>query len=311
MLIILLTQFLIPLFFCIFLVYYYFENAFSKVINITLVTSYVFFIYLVSVWPFGLGYYSRYFIIIVSLICITFSIFFRKKLFFMKKSRQNFIASLIYSIVSLFFSYLLFMAILGQLKPDEKAINLEFPLKHGNYYIIQGGNSEVINHHYSFSAQKYALDIIQLNSYGFRSKKMLPTVLEDYTIYDSLVYSPCDCIVIKLNDQFEDLIPGQVDIENPQGNHVVIKEINSNKFILLAHLKKNSVMVHEGESLKNGQLIARVGNSGNTTEPHLHIHCVEINEDNFSERELLYSGKGIPMLYDGKFLVRNDLIGSE
>ncbi len=54
------------------------------------------------------------------------------------------------------------------------------------------------------------------------------------------------------------------------GNHVVI-EIGPEKFVLLAHLMKDSVVVREGDPVRRGDKIARCGNSGNTSEPHLHL----------------------------------------
>jgi murein DD-endopeptidase MepM/ murein hydrolase activator NlpD len=54
------------------------------------------------------------------------------------------------------------------------------------------------------------------------------------------------------------------------GNHVIL-EIEKDRFVLLAHLMKGSVAVAEGAQVHAGQLIARCGNSGNTSQPHLHL----------------------------------------
>lgn len=56
-----------------------------------------------------------------------------------------------------------------------------------------------------------------------------------------------------------------------------------------------SIQVKKGEKVDTNRIIGRVGNSGNTSEPHLHIHA---------ERK----GKGVPILFNGRFLIRNDLI---
>lgn len=50
-----------------------------------------------------------------------------------------------------------------------------------------------------------------------------------------------------------------------------------------------------GENLQKGQKIGLVGNSGNTTEPHLHMHAEK-------------DGVGVPIQFDGRFLVRNSLV---
>ena len=60
------------------------------------------------------------------------------------------------------------------------------------------------------------------------------------------------------------------DADDAVGNHVII-ETDSGHFVVLAHLRENSVQVEEGDEVMAGQPIANCGNSGNTTSPHLHI----------------------------------------
>ena len=70
-----------------------------------------------------------------------------------------------------------------------------------------------------------------------------------------------------------DNIPFQMDSNNLIGNHVIL--YCKGYSILLAHLKKNSVSVSVGDHVEEGHFIGKVGNTGNTSEPHLHIHAVE------------------------------------
>lgn len=65
---------------------------------------------------------------------------------------------------------------------------------------------------------------------------------------------------------------------------------------------KNSLIVSTGDIVKKGQPIARVGNSGRTTNPHLHIHAIAGTDTN----KIIEGGNGIPIYFDGKFPVRND-----
>jgi murein DD-endopeptidase MepM/ murein hydrolase activator NlpD len=62
--------------------------------------------------------------------------------------------------------------------------------------------------------------------------------------------------------------------------------------------------VKKGDPVNKGQPLCRVGNSGNTSEPHLHIHVIKTGGD------LLYEGEGVPMKFHNRFLVRNDIISS-
>ncbi len=63
-----------------------------------------------------------------------------------------------------------------------------------------------------------------------------------------------------------------IDRESPPGNHIVLR--CHGVAILMAHLKNRSVIPREGDRVSHGQPIGRVGNSGNTSEPHLHLHSV-------------------------------------
>ena len=71
--------------------------------------------------------------------------------------------------------------------------------------------------------------------------------------------------------------------------------------ILLAHFQKGSIEVAEGALVQEGQPLGRVGNSGNSSEPHLHIHAYLGNGD-FDE------GIGVPITFSGRFLVRGSTV---
>lgn len=177
------------------------------------------------------------------------------------------------------------------------AVELEFPLGNEWAYVGQGGNSTSINYHNTLASQRFALDIVALNDLGVRARGMLPENLQRYIIFGARVYSPCDGMVTHAVDQFPDQVPPQTDKDNVAGNHVVIA--CKGALVLLAHLRRGSVSVREGQTLHAGALVGTVGNSGNTSEPHLHIHAVRADSGD------VLSGKGIPITFDGWFPVRN------
>lgn len=73
--------------------------------------------------------------------------------------------------------------------------------------------------------------------------------------------------------------------------------------ILLGHLRQGSVVVSVGQSVVSGTPLGEVGNSGNTTQPHLHIHA----ERGGPETSIL-ENEPVPVTYDDRFLVRNSIV---
>lgn len=89
------------------------------------------------------------------------------------------------------------------------------------------------------------------------------------------------------------MIPFVMDKERPLGNYAAIN--HKDTIVCLAHMIKDSLMVKKGGLIKVGQPIGKVGNSGYSSEPHLHMHA---------ENE----SQGVPMTFNGKFLVRNTVL---
>lgn len=182
----------------------------------------------------------------------------------------------------------------------EPGVYLEFPLRDGAYYVGQGGNNPLINYHNTHPSQKYALDILAIDRWGRRAAGWYPAELDKYVMFGRPVYSPCDGVVTKVVDGHPDLSPPESDPQNAPGNHVVIHCHGVN--VVFAHLKQESVTVAIGDRVDAGVLIGAVGNSGNTTEPHLHIHAVR------AEAPDAIRGAGVPLYLDGRFLVRNNVV---
>ncbi len=184
---------------------------------------------------------------------------------------------------------------------NEKGIDLAFPLTEG--LIGQGGSSILINyHHTDTTSQQYALDILKLNSYGMRAQGLQPDDLNKYAIYSDTIFSPCDCKIVKIKDGLDNVQIGKVDNINPAGNHIILQY--EDNLILMAHMLKMSIMVSAGDIVKKGQPLARVGNSGRTTQPHLHMHAIARTDTS----KIIEGGNGIPIYFEGKFPTRNDRI---
>ncbi len=183
---------------------------------------------------------------------------------------------------------------------QDTAVDLAFPFAAGTYYIGQGGSATSINYHHTDQSQRYALDIVALNGFGARAKGLMPKDLADYVIYDHEVTSPCTGVAISTHDGVDDNRISQTNTGEPAGNHIILACGTAR--ILLAHLRKGSIAVSGGELVEQGEPLGRVGNSGNSSEPHLHMHAYLGGTLDYS------TGQGLPMTFDGRFLVRGSTV---
>ena len=197
-------------------------------------------------------------------------------------------------------SVLCVLALLGRRAPAA-AIDLAFPLRGGTFIVGQGGASKVVNYHFGHASQRYALDVLMLNGAGVRARGLYPASLDRYAAWGAEVVSPCDGVIAAAVDELPDLPPPRRDPAHPAGNHVAIE--SGGATIYLAHLRRGSVAVRAGDHVVAGQPIGRVGNSGNTTEPHLHVHA---EKGAYPGR---FSGQpAVPIIFGGRFLARNDRV---
>ena len=180
---------------------------------------------------------------------------------------------------------------------EGEPVRVAFPLRDRRYYVGQGGNSPYLNYHNTNTAQRYAIDVVALNGAGARARGIVPSSLAGYAIFGATVHSPCDGTVTTAVGDLPDRVPPAADRENLAGNHLVITCRGVK--ILLAHMQQGSLTVRAGERVVTGQSLGRVGNSGNTSEPHLHIHAVPADAAD------VLSAPGVPLLFEGTFPVRN------
>ena len=133
--------------------------------------------------------------------------------------------------------------------------------------VAWGGDKLETNYHAITPDQRWAYDLF-VEPYITGSDK-----LEDYGCYGVPVVAPISGYVTIAHDGEPDANPGQVsnNFEAPTGNHVVI-QLETGTYLVIAHLKQGSVVVKTGEAVEEGQVIGQCGNSGNTSEPHIHIH---------------------------------------
>lgn len=127
-----------------------------------------------------------------------------------------------------------------------------------------------------FNSQRFAVDFMKLDDHD-RLVEGDPAVPENWHCYDEKIYAVADGTVISVLDGVPDQPPGSlperssITIKNITGNHVIL-QLNETTYALFAHIKNGSIKVKTGEKVSRGSEIGRIGNSGNTSAPHLHLH---------------------------------------
>lgn len=139
--------------------------------------------------------------------------------------------------------------------------------------VAWGGDSAKNNYHTAYPDQRWAYDLVT-EPYSVRSH-----TLEDYGCYGKTVFAPISGEIRTAHDGEADIPPGATYRgSNVFGNYIVIQPQGKETRLVLAHLKKGSLSVEKGDLIIEGQPIAECGNSGSSTEPHLHIHLINIVE---------------------------------
>jgi len=166
------------------------------------------------------------------------------------------------------------------------------------WFVFWGGTNEFVNYHYVYENQRYAYDLVKVQDGQSYQNSLIRN--EDFYAFDEDIIAPADGKVVKVVDGIKDNVPGEMDERNAAGNYVVIEHAN-NEFSMIAHFKKNSILVKSGDTVTEGQLIGRCGNSGNSSEAHIHFQVMD-------SQDIVY-GKSIRILFkDGKEPIQGDTI---
>ena len=151
-----------------------------------------------------------------------------------------------------------------------------------------GGNRIETNYpHAVVPSERWAYDLL-IPPAGMKSSK-----LEDYGIYGAEVVAPASGTVISIKNDESDLKPGTDNFDSMTGNHIYVRLDKTGTYLILAHLKKGSIRVQEGQHIKEGTVVAKVGNSGNSSEPHLHIH----HQRQDPSKTSIFLSEGLPLYF--------------
>jgi hypothetical protein len=231
-----------------------------------------------------------------------------------KAARVGWVSVVVCGAIAAFAVGVLAATAMARRVPREPVVDLQFPLGNGVYYVAGGGSLELLNPHIMtltaerfrpYRGQSYGVDLLKLGAYGLRASGWLSTDPTRYAIYGEPVHAPCSGTVVQIADGAPDMPPPQPDRTRIPGNHVLLD--CDGVHVLLGHLQPGTVRVRRTERVSSGVVIGFVGNSGNSNEPHLHVHAQRPAP---AGREP-FSGDPLPMRFNGRYLVRNDRVTAD
>lgn len=145
----------------------------------------------------------------------------------------------------------------------------------GNWTVVNGSVDKKFSHSWDIPTQRYAYDFLVLDERG-ESCTGDVTKAAEYYCYGKEILAPANGEVIELGSSSPNSRisgHGQADCSahDIRGNYILIRHAEG-EYSLLAHLQPGSIGIKVGDTVTRGQIIARCGNSGNSSEPHLHFH---------------------------------------
>jgi hypothetical protein len=183
------------------------------------------------------------------------------------------------------------------------------------YWAVGNGPANSSEHRRSILAvdgsiwllQRFAFDILKISAEG-QIVRGDPAKNENWTSYGEELLAVADGVVSEVIDGIPDntpLAPTRAVAMNRDtfvGNCVII-DIGAEGFALYAHIRAGSIPVRVGDSVKRGDVVGLIGNSGNSEAPHLHFSLGTANDP--------FSSEGIPYVFDSFDLVSVNLPGDE
>ena len=150
---------------------------------------------------------------------------------------------------------------------------LILPFK-GEWTVLWGGDTKELNYHVENVAQKNAFDLFITDDSG-KSHRREGKQNEDYYAFGKELIAPAEAEVVLVVDGVKDNVPGEMNPIYIPGNTVILKT-EANEYLFFAHFKQNSIVVKQGQKVKQGELLGLCGNSGNSSEAHLHFHIQNV-----------------------------------
>jgi murein DD-endopeptidase len=198
----------------------------------------------------------------------------------------------------------------GAIPVGRSAVAISSPLR-GDHWLAANGPSNSSGHRralipidgHAAIAQRFAIDWVRLRDDG-KTFQGDEKDNKNYYAYGSDALAVADGVVTEVKDGIPENVPGinsravPITLETVGGNHVIL-DIGGGRYAFYAHLQPGSLRVKLGDKVRRGQVVGLVGNSGNSTEPHLHFH-IENGNSPLGAEGLPYSLASIEVVGRGE-----------
>src|SRR5690625_3870693 len=204
-----------------------------------------------------------------------------------------------------------------------EAIIVQFPLR-GEWHSPNTPGIKIPSHGTNKFGARYAYDFIQVDwdrkgwpAYRTSLAKYLlfGVPLDEYYCWGQEVFAPCDGTVVQAKDGYKErprtnllsdmskayknahyFDPKKDDIQSVAGNYIIMK-CAENVYAGLVHFQTGSIQVSVGQNVKKGELIGRVGHSGNSFAPHLHFQLMDSSD--------IATANGLPVAFEQYDIFKN------
>lgn len=174
------------------------------------------------------------------------------------------------------------------------ALRYSLPVS-GEWLVVNGGVTADTSHSWDMPNQRYAYDIVKPMDVPMGTEQSEGRDLISYETFGHPVLAPADGTVVCVRDgqrDYRSAGSGAVDMwcRDIRGNHILIQH-REDEFSLLAHLRNGTVAVTVGERVRRGQKVGECGNSGHSTQPHLHFHVQDRRSFNTASSRMIVWGR--------------------
>lgn len=175
---------------------------------------------------------------------------------------------------------------------------VEFPLRGDGWVAVNSPADRIPSHGTDVLGQRYAYDFLMVDRRarmhyhpaGWLRTLVVGVPTRECYAWGAPVHSPFDGVIVRAVDGFTErgrihpvreailalknaLTFGPARLPSILGNHVIARA--DDVYAAFVHLAPGSVSVREGQTVRTGDVIGRVGHTGNSTSPHLHFQLMD------------------------------------